>query len=101
MTGQHDWQDERLTGQLSNQSGHCPLTGRYFEPCLLLKDILRELHVLVFGTQALVIQSESVPSYKMAHIHIKGYYLFKFTELCSITRIEIKAYAFRKGKSKT
>ena len=33
MTGQHDQQDERLTGQLSNQSGHCPLTGRYFEPC--------------------------------------------------------------------
>ena len=32
MTGQHDRQDERLTGQLSNQSGHCPLTGRYFEP---------------------------------------------------------------------
>ena len=33
MTGQHDRQDERLTGQLPNQSGHCPLTGRYFEPC--------------------------------------------------------------------
>ena len=34
MTGQHDRQDERLTGQLPNQSGHCPLTGRYFEPCV-------------------------------------------------------------------
>ena len=33
MTGQHDRQDEKLTGQLPNQSGHCPLTGRYFEPC--------------------------------------------------------------------
>ena len=33
MTGQHDRQDEKLTGQLANQSGHCPLTGRYFEPC--------------------------------------------------------------------
>ena len=32
MTGQHDWQDERLTGQLPNQFGHCPLTGRYFKP---------------------------------------------------------------------
>ena len=32
MTGQHDRQDERLTGQLPNQFGHCPLTGRYFEP---------------------------------------------------------------------
>ena len=33
MTGQHDRYDERLTGQLPNQFGHCPLTGRYFEPC--------------------------------------------------------------------
>ena len=32
LTGQHDRQDERLTGQIHNQSGHCPLTGRYFEP---------------------------------------------------------------------
>ena len=32
MTGQHDRQDERLTGQLCNQSGHCPLTGCYFVP---------------------------------------------------------------------
>ena len=34
MTGQHDRQDERLTGLLPNQFGHCPLTGRYFEPCM-------------------------------------------------------------------
>ena len=33
VTGQHDRQDEKLTGQLPNQSGHGPLTGRYFEPC--------------------------------------------------------------------
>ena len=32
MTGQHDRQDERLTGQLPNQFGLCPLTGHYFEP---------------------------------------------------------------------
>ena len=29
VTGQHDWQDERLTGQLPNQFGHCPLTEPY------------------------------------------------------------------------
>ena len=33
VTGQHDRQDEKLTGQLPNQSGHHPLTCRYFEPC--------------------------------------------------------------------
>ena len=33
VTGQLDRQDERLTGQLPNRFIHCPLTGRYFEPC--------------------------------------------------------------------
>ena len=33
MTGQNDRQDESLTGQAHDQAGHCPLTGRYFEPC--------------------------------------------------------------------
>ena len=32
MTGQHDQQDEMLTGQLPNQSGYCLLTSHYFEP---------------------------------------------------------------------
>ena len=34
MTSQNDWQDESLTGQVHDQAGHCPLTGRYFEPWL-------------------------------------------------------------------
>ena len=34
VSSQHDQQDERSTGQLPNQSGHCPLTGCYFEPWL-------------------------------------------------------------------
>ena len=33
MTGQNDRQDESLTGQVHDQAGHCPLTGRCFEPC--------------------------------------------------------------------
>ena len=32
MTGQDDRQDESLTGQVHDEAGHCPLTGRYFEP---------------------------------------------------------------------
>ena len=32
MTGQNDRPDESLTGQVHDQAGHCPLTGRYFEP---------------------------------------------------------------------
>ena len=42
MTGQHDWQDQRLTIQLSNQSGHCPLTGNYFESCKPLVSLTEE-----------------------------------------------------------
>ena len=33
MIGQNDWQDQSLTGQVRDQAGHCPLTGRYFQPC--------------------------------------------------------------------
>ena len=29
MTGQNDRQDESLTGQVHDQAGHCPLTGRW------------------------------------------------------------------------
>ena len=32
MTGQNDRQDESLTDQVCDQAGHCPLTGRYFQP---------------------------------------------------------------------
>ena len=31
ITGQNDRRDESLTGQVHDQAGHCPLTGRYFE----------------------------------------------------------------------
>ena len=36
MTGQNDRPDENLTGQPHDQAGHCSLTGRYFEPWLLV-----------------------------------------------------------------
>ena len=32
LTSQNDWQDESLTGQVRDQAGHCPLTGRYLQP---------------------------------------------------------------------
>ena len=34
MTGQNDRPDESLTGQVHDQAGHCPLTGRYLQPCV-------------------------------------------------------------------
>ena len=38
LTGQHDWQDERLTGQILNQSRRWLLTIRYFKPCTSTPD---------------------------------------------------------------
>ena len=40
MTGQNDRQDRSLTGQVRDQAGHCPLTGRYY---------LRLLYVLLLA----------------------------------------------------
>ena len=39
MTGQNDRQDRSLTGQVHDQAGHCPLTGRYLQPCNCSKQI--------------------------------------------------------------
>ena len=32
LHAKNDRQDESLTGLVHDQAGHCPLTGRYFEP---------------------------------------------------------------------
>ena len=40
MAGQNDGQNESLAGQVRDQAGHCPLTGRYFQPCFKLNSIL-------------------------------------------------------------
>ena len=59
MTGQHDQQDEILSSQMHNQSGHCPLTGRYFEPCagLNLIKVRQHLNVLSKRHDALCLRS--------------------------------------------
>ena len=33
VTGQHDIQWKILSRQIAILAGHCPLTGRYFQPC--------------------------------------------------------------------
>ena len=45
MTSQNDRQDRSLTGQVRDQAGHCPLTDRYFQPCLY-KAMLGHSHLL-------------------------------------------------------
>ena len=48
-----DRQDESLTGQIHNQSGHCPLTGPYFEPCcniLIFYFLFFNVYLLIVST---------------------------------------------------
>ena len=33
VAGQNDRRGKKVTGQEAFLAGHCPLTGRYFEPC--------------------------------------------------------------------
>ena len=54
MTGQNDRQDESLTGQVHDQAGHCPLTGRYFEPCNLFLRLFSGMPVRITGSHARV-----------------------------------------------
>ena len=37
MTGQHVRQSKDLSGQYPILTGHCPLTGRYLQPCYFIK----------------------------------------------------------------
>ena len=49
-TGHHVRQDESLTGQLPNQSGHnCPLTSRYFEPCIIIDPCLMDYNIIILA----------------------------------------------------
>ena len=49
MTGQHDRKDKVcLTGQIPNQSWHCPMTGCYFsKPCVQLSDSIPAIWSLI------------------------------------------------------
>ena len=71
MTGQNDRQDESLTSQVHDQAGHCPLTGRYFEPCTSLAESkiynnclneakLKKLYILVKCEKIKTYQSKKI-----------------------------------------
>ena len=47
MTGQNDRQDRSLTGQVHDQAGHCPLTGRYLQPWMIVAESATSEHVNV------------------------------------------------------
>ena len=62
MTGQNDRQDWSLTGQVRDQAGHCPLTGRYLQPCIY-NDHPGELKSWLLNTGSLhIIQPQFIPA---------------------------------------
>ena len=58
VTSQHDRQDERLTGQLPNQSRHCALTSCYFKLCPLHKSVLSQILLLFHFFTAVHVSSQ-------------------------------------------
>ena len=73
VTGQHyDQQDERLTSQLLNQSGHCPLTGRYFKPCKQ-QCVRLSWSIFVIWTQyKLLSRKKLIPQWKSFWVYVNN-----------------------------
>ena len=74
MTGQNDRQDRSLTGQVCDQAGHCPLTGRYLQPWfgkLCLQGPILTAHEISFvAGQGLTaaLQTSKLPHYWTSQI---------------------------------
>ena len=84
VTGQHDWQDERLTSQLPNQSGHCPLTEPYRHkadlcwttlPCLLQRTL-----ITLYSAQQF---NKNIAHTMKLHVHCTG--LLLHIHMCLLT----------------
>ena len=76
MTGQNDRQVKRLTGQSLNQTGHCPLTGRYFQPW-------RDNHCKLVNAMICTAQQSSFPHrnyFYFLTVHITEHSGFKHVE---------------------
>ena len=60
FVSKNDRQDRSLTGQVRDQAGHCPLTGRYLQPCLsslLVFQNNKTAALLVFQTSPVGVES--------------------------------------------
>ena len=55
VTGQHDRRIENLTRQIPNLAGHCPVTGRYFQPWRVVSKI--QIKDLAFTNRRQIIKA--------------------------------------------
>ena len=96
MTGQNDRPDESLTGQAHDQAGHCPLTGRYFEPCVLLKTPTkcREFFPTVFVKTTdfqLLFNFEQTHTITILGEHgLHGFFVLSPWSLCFVSKTKLK-----------
>ena len=69
MTGQNDRQTQILSGQIVILAGHCPVTGRYFEPCFRIS-----FSVISFYTHKLtgILPSEVLSGYSLVSALIEN-----------------------------
>ena len=58
LTGQNDRQTQFFSGQIVILAGHCPVTGRYFEPCMVFNEFNSRIHV-----QSLCINEHEKPAH--------------------------------------
>ena len=64
MTGQNDRQDRSLTGQVRNQAGHCPLTGRYLQPWIYEKFSSSTINLGVAQLMNIILKDRKCLDYK-------------------------------------
>ena len=74
MTGQNDRQDRSLTGQVRDQAGHCPLTGRYLQPCkvcyIFVCPLISQIYFLCRHYSFTLLSSMVTMATLPCHLHI-------------------------------
>ena len=77
MTGQNDRQDESLTGQVHDQAGHCPLTGRYFEPYEIAISVIWQSAICILHSVCILpLVRSPQSSFYTDHFLIMLYFIF-------------------------
>ena len=72
MTGQNDRQDESLTGQVRDQAGHCPFTGRYFEPWRAIQAETTDDESVVNFCLCFLLAAKSLDDLSCTDVHAKS-----------------------------
>ena len=70
LHAKNDRQDESLTGQVHDQAGHCPLTGRYFKPCINVLQVINRTASLL---KTFISDHPSIGASETGHSNAKSF----------------------------